>query len=157
MKKSSINQVPPNIWNEPYITLTKEELQKRFKEYNEQYFDNVLPPCKVYLTLCKGWEAEYFISTGSIAIAKYAYWTDTSLKLYLVHEMCHHYVHKVIKPKHFVFSHGRTFNKVCKMLRKKHGLRVKASELPTVYYHKEKIPTTFWEKLWREHWGPSFN
>ena len=136
---------------------SKEELQKRFKEYNEQYFDNVLPPCKVSLTQCKVWKGEYFRHKPTIVIPKYAYWTDTSLKLYLIHEMCHHYVYKVIKPKHFVFAHGRTFNKVCKMLRKKYGLRVKVSELPSVYFYKEKIPTTFWERLRREYWGPSFN
>ena len=157
MKKSCINQVPPNIWNEPYITPTKEDLQRRFKEYNEQYFDNVLPPCKVSLTQCKQWIGEYFAKKPTIVIPKYAYWTDTSLKLVLIHEMCHHYVCKVIKPKHFVFSHGRTFNKVCKMLRDKYGLRVKASEAPTVYFYKEKIPTTFWGRLWRKYWGSSFN
>ena len=121
MKKNSINQVPPNIWNEPYITPTKEDLQRRFKEYNEQYFDNVLPKCRVSVVSERiDGGACYFIgsqNTGLIHLSKYAYWTDTLLKLVLIHEMCHHYVHMIYKPKHFVFPHGRLFNKICKMLR----------------------------------------
>ena len=159
MKKNSINQVPPNIWNEPYTTLTKEDLQRRFKEYNEQYFDNVLPPCRMSLTASKGATAFYVPSKqyGSIiTFCKYAYWTDTLLKLVMIHEMCHQYVDKIYNPQYFTFAHGRLFNKVCKMLREKYNLRVKHSELPVVYFYKEKISTTFLGKLLRKYWGPKF-
>ena len=159
MNKNSITQVPPNIWDEPYITPTKEDLQRRFKEYNEQYFDNVLPPCKVSLTQRKQWRGSYSMTyngKATIHIPRFAYWTDSSLKLVLIHEMCHHYVFTIYKKRTYLFPHGRLFNKVCEMLRKKYGLKVKVGELPTVYYYKEKIPVTFWQMLRRKHLGPKF-
>ena len=158
-KKNNRRELPPNIWNEPYITPTKEDLQRRFKEYNEQYFDNVLPKCRVSLRVNKDYYGLYVTTSknkGLIFIARYAYWTDTLLKLVLIHEMCHHYVHMIYKPKHFVLPHGRLFNKVCKMLKKKHGIRVKSSEIPHLYFYKEIIPVTFWQKLRQKYWGSRF-
>ena len=158
-KKNNRRELPPNIWNEPYITPTKEDLQRRFKEYNEQYFDNVLPKCNVTTTPDKGINGIYFMTSqnkATIYISRFAYWTDTSLKLVLIHEMCHHYVYTIYKKRTYLFPHGRTFNKVCKMLREKYGIKVRVDELPTVYYHKEKIPVTFWQKLRQKYWGPRF-
>ena len=143
-----------------YITPTKEDLERRFKEYNEKYFDGVLPKCSMTLTQSKSGWGLYVggknIKTPRIYISKYVFWTDETLKLIFIHEMVHHYVRMVIQPKHYVFPHGRTFNKVCDMLRKKHGLRVRLHELPQPYYYKEKIPTTYFGKLWRKYWGPRF-
>ena len=156
MKKNNITQVPPNIWNEPYITLTRGELVRRFDEYNRLYFDNVLPPCRINMTKEEGCRGSYVAPSQNdtrIYIPKYAFWTDTSLKLVLIHEMCHHYVHTFYLSRwdYHIFHHGKKFNKVCKMLKKKYGLRVKVTELPTVYYYHEKIPTTFLGRLWRKY------
>ena len=141
-----------------YITPTKEDLERRFKEYNEKYFDGVLPKCHVTTTTVRGCNGIYVHTKkkSTIYIGRYAYWTDETLKLVLIHEMVHHYVYMVIQPKHYVFPHGRIFNKVCETLRKKYGLHVKVTELPILYYYKEKIPTTYLGKLWRKFFGPRF-
>ena len=99
-----------------YITPKKEDLERRFKEYNEMYFDNMLPPCKFRLSTSIG-SACYNQNYSWITVSKKRYWTDESLKIVLIHEMVHHYVSKVLK-KDPMFAHGRTFNKVCNMLQK---------------------------------------
>ena len=91
------------------------------------YFDGALPPCKMMVSktiYCGCYSSTYnFIKMSNIAR-----WTEESLKLILIHEMVHHYVHKVLNKKP-LFTHGWTFNKVCDMLRKKYNLKVKVYEL----------------------------
>ena len=36
-----------------YITPKKEDIERRFDEYNEKYFDGVLPKCKISVTKSK--------------------------------------------------------------------------------------------------------
>ena len=119
--------------NSEYVTLKKEDLERRFNEYNEKYFDGVLPPCKLFVTKskngCPAWIAKYKKVNNKIYIANDVYWTDENLKLSLIHEMVHHYVWEILNLNPFC-QHGRTFRKVCRMLRKKHGIRVNLHELP---------------------------
>ena len=121
-----------------YITPKKEDLERRFNEYNEKYFDGVLPPCKLMVAKSEdGCPAWYFKS--KIYIARNVYWTDEQLKLSIIHEMVHHYISTIIGYEPRFCIHGRTFRKVCRMLRKKHGLRVNLWELKTMEGKKKNI------------------
>ena len=122
-----------------YITPKKADLERRFKEYNEMYFDGALPPCKMMVskTIVGGHCSSAY---NFITISNRTYWTEERLKLTIIHEMVHYYVHKVLNKKP-LFTHGWTFNKVCDMLRKKHNLKVKIYELPYRRAKGEKEPT----------------
>ena len=135
--------------NAEYITPTKEDLERRFKEYNDKYFDGVLPPCKFTVVRMKNHStATYFIKEQKIRIAKNVYWTNETLKLTLIHEMVHHYVKTRLNYTPNFFSHGRRYRKVCRMLRKKHGLRVNLYELPLAHWKGEKKPTLLKEVMY---------
>ena len=122
-----------------YITPKKADLERRFKEYNEMYFDGALPPCKMMVseTIFGGFCSSAY---NFIKISNKDCWTEESLKLFIIHEMVHYYVHKVLN-KNPIFAHGWTFNRVCDMLRKKYNLKVKFYELPYVRTKGEKEPT----------------
>lgn len=122
-----------------YIALKKADLERRFKEYNEMYFDGALPPCKMIVskTIIGGHCSSAY---NFIRISNNNRWTEESLKLMIIHEMVHYYVHKVLN-KNPLFAHGWTFNRVCDMLRKKYNLKVKVYELSYVYTKGEKEPT----------------
>ena len=117
----------------PYVKLTKEDLERRFDEYNAMYFDNVLPKCRMSIKKNKKTSVAYYSPTlsknGRISIDKNVNWTDETLKLILIHEMAHCYVDKIWKKDTF-FSHGRTFRKACGMIKKKHGIDVNLYALP---------------------------
>ena len=133
---------------------TKEYIKEKFDEYNELYFGGVLSPCKITLHKRKGIFGNYNILSGGvprISIAEYVYWTEETLKLTLIHEMVHHYVETVIRPKHFVFPHGYLFRNVCRKLRKKYGLKIPILSMPDAYFYKEKIPATYFGKLRRKY------
>ena len=131
---------------EKYITPKKADLERRFNEYNEMYFDGVLPPCWMIVKETPYIPAMYegSLKKGRIYIATNVYWTDEKLKLVLIHEMAHCYVDKILGY-HSFFSHGRTYRKVCRMLRKKHGLRVNLWELPYRHVKGKKKPSLLTE------------
>ena len=152
-------KTPDQMPSPEYVKPTKEYLKEKFDEYNELYFGGVLSPCKMTLRKDRGTFGNYNTLRGNIpriSIAQYVYWTEETLKLTLIHEMVHHYVDTVIRPKHFVFPHGHLFRKVCRMLKKKYGLKVQVLAMPDVYFYKEKIPTTCCGKLWRRYFGLKF-
>lgn len=141
------------------IKPTKDYLKMKFNEYNELYFDGILPPCKISVHKAKGYFGSYNILSGNkprISIAEYVYWTEEELKLTLIHEMVHHYVCFIDKPKHFVLPHGYLFRRECRKLKNKYGLDIRVLSIPDVYFYKEKIPTTHIGKLWRRYIGLRF-
>ena len=138
--------------NAEYITPKKEDLERRFNEYNEKYFDGVLPPCKLMIRKsedgCPAWIVKYKKVNNKIDIANNVYWTDENLKLVLIHEMVHHYVWEIMNLNPFC-QHGRTFRKVCRMLRKKHGIRVNLHELPLPHFKGKRKPSPLKEMMIR--------
>lgn len=138
--------------NSEYVTLKKEDLKRRFDEYNEKYFDGVLPPCKLFVTKskygCPAWISKYKKVNNKIYIANDVYWTDENLKLSLIHEMVHHYVWEIMNLNPF-FTHGRAFRKVCRMLRKKHGIRVNLWELPLPHFKGKRKASPLKEMMLR--------
>lgn len=133
-----------------YMTPTKKYLEEKFKEFNEKYFDGILPPCKLILSKTDS-GSSYNPNWNWIVITKDIYWTEETLELVLVHEMVHCYVHTILK-KWPVFTHGRTFNRVCDMLRKKHGIKVKMYQIPYLLHKGEKKPTLFKKMLVKCFW-----
>ena len=131
-----------------YIALKKADLERRFKEYNEMYFDGVLPDCRLRITkngFCPAW---YIVLAKKphIYISNRYYWTDNDLKLTLIHEMVHYYIDRILKK--WTFStHGYTFNHECSKLRDKYGLRVKLYELPFKPHKGKKEPTLI-KRMW---------
>lgn len=127
---------------EKYITPKKADLERRFDEYNEMYFEGKLPPCWLIVKELHGTPAMYegSLKKGRIYIASNVYWTDERLKLLLIHEMAHCYVNKVLGY-HLFFSHGRTYRKVCRMLRKKYGIGVNLWELSLPHWKGKKKPS----------------
>ena len=71
---------------EKNITPTKGYLEQKFKDYNEKYFDGILPPCKLILSMTE-YGSSYNPNNNWIIIIKTIYWTEESLELVLVHEM----------------------------------------------------------------------
>lgn len=134
-----------------YITLKKDDLERRFREYNEKYFGGVLPPCRVIIKTDKDHNvpALYLLKNPTIYFARNVYWTEDFLKSVFIHEMVHHYVKTILNYVPNFFHHGRRYRKVCRMLRKKHGLRVNLYELPLEHWKGEKKPTILKELLIR--------
>lgn len=142
---------------EEYIKITREDLERRFKEYNEKYFDGILPKCRMSVNASQGGYGCYVAPDGKVPMiymCKSVYWTDESLKLILIHEMVHHYVSSVIKPKFYTFPHGYLFRKKCKELKKKYGLKVGLHDIDNPPFKNEILPTTWLGKLRREYFGP---
>ena len=135
-----------------YITPKKEDIERRFDEYNEKYFDGVLQKCKISVTKSKynayAFICKYSSKVNKIYIANDVYWTDENLKLTLIHEMVHHYVWEIMNLNPF-FVHGTSFRKVCRMLRKKHGLRVNLWELPSDHWKGKRKASPLKEMMLR--------
>ena len=123
-----------------YITLKIEEIERRYNEYNEKYYDGVLPICKIRVVTSKNkvpaWYKNY-PKCGKIYIARNFFWTEEKLKVTILHEMAHCYVHKILKRNPF-FSHSRTFRKVCFNLKKKHGIRINLWNIPIPHMKGKK-------------------
>lgn len=137
----------------PYVKLIKEDLERRFDEYNAMYFDNKLPKCRITIKRDKkksvSYYSPYYAKNGRICIDKNVDWTEEDLKLTLIHEMAHCYVDKVLDKSSAFFSHGITFRKVCGMIKKKHGIDVNLHALPYTEFKSNKKPTLLKEMLIR--------
>lgn len=101
------------------MELTVAYLQKKFNEYNKEFFDGVLP----YINIKIGWSKRCFgiyhtetsRSTGKILnqhimISKYYNQTDKQYDETLIHEMIHYYIKYT--GIHDNNSHGREFIKI---------------------------------------------
>lgn len=101
------------------MELTVAYLQKKFNEYNKEFFDGVLP----YINIKIGWSKRFFgiyhtetsRSTGKILnqhimISKYYNQTDKQYDETLIHEMIHYYIKYT--GIHDNNSHGREFVKI---------------------------------------------
>ena len=105
------------------MTMTKEDLQRRFDEYNQLYFDGKLKRAKLgflsknFKTLVGIFEFEIDnnrrVKDPSIKVSKRIDWDAEKLKSVLLHEMAHLSVmQKYRKGK----KHGIAFIKECKRI-----------------------------------------
>ena len=105
------------------MKITKELIKKKFKEYNDKYFNSILPKCE--FSACKlHCFGQYTCAKSKsskrnrIWITTDVDWTEETLKDVLIHEMIHHYVTTVDGCELFdgfswygLFGHGKHFRK----------------------------------------------
>ena len=142
------------------MKITKELIKKKFKEYNDKYFNSILPKCE--FSACKlHCFGQYTCAKSKsskrnrIWITTDVDWTEETLKDVLIHEMIHHYVTTVDGCELFdgfswygLFGHGKHFRKQVNRLKKEFGLNVHI-HYPFLKKKKEKIPTSSFQKLLR--------
>ena len=86
---------------EPAIEITKEELRKRFAEYNRMYFKDKLqmPTFRLNKWFCGIYGSFSYDKKGNpvitISNAKKANWTGDRLKNVLIHEMIHYWMERL--------------------------------------------------------------
>ena len=137
-----------------HITLTKDELKRRFDIYNKQYFWGKLDKCRFYIIGVNNSDYGSYTpqrdSKGNlysiIRIGRCVRWTDETLRLILVHEMIHMYVRTIEGVRiDGVLGHGRHFRKHCRRLLKDYGLKIEVH--PKFEYINKKLFPKMWERV----------
>lgn len=142
------------------MKITKILLKDKFEEYNNKYFNSMLPKCE--MSACKlNYFGQYTHSNSKcgkrnrIWITTDVDWTEETLKDVLIHEMIHHYVTTVDGCELFdgfswygLFGHGKHFRKQVRRLKKEFGLKIHIHYY-FLYHKNEKIPTNFFKKMLR--------
>ncbi len=136
------------------IEIGKEELKKRFTDYNNLYFNGELNECNfsffskniTYL----GWYCSKNDKNDNpkdkIWIGTCVKWDDESLKQIMIHEMVHMYVYRIKKCKFDgLFGHGKRFRQKCKQIKNDYG--VDALTLPKVEFIDKKNSPKLWERI----------
>ena len=110
---------------------TLKYIEKKFREYNKEYFNNELPPLIFELMksykLCGQFSYRKMDNKGrmkspKIEISCYYDWNEEDLKNVLVHEMIHYYLaYKHIDEK---LTHGDDFKKTAEQFNKKYNLNI---------------------------------
>ncbi|MDN0049462.1 SprT-like domain-containing protein [Bacteroides gallinaceum] len=109
------------------LEITKNDLKKRFAEYNDLYFQNKLkmPLFKFIMAKKPYGSCHVDKKRCEIWISKYVKWTDETLKNVLIHEMIHQYVYEVLHGcKYTLFPHGIRFYYVRWRLNNKYDLGI---------------------------------
>lgn len=127
------------------MEITKEDLQRRFDEYNQLYFDGKLKRAKLgflsknFKTLVGIFEFEIDnnrrVKDPSIKVSKRIDWDAEKLKSVLLHEMAHLSVtQKYRKNK----KHGIAFIKECKRIESQYDVKVWHSWMRKGYIDKQE-------------------
>ena len=113
----------PNSFFGPNPRITVELLGRKYHEYNEAYFNGLLPACPIEInSLNKSCAALY--SGSSIVLSfETTYCYDAYLRAVILHEMIHHYI-KCFHPDFADGSHGRLFCYIRKQLNSISRLRI---------------------------------
>lgn len=128
------------------MEITKEEIKKRFLEYNEKYFDGILKTPRFGIntwntgiigSFRNGHDKNGKPVDPEIRIAKYADFTEETLKGIIIHEMIHYYVvfHEGYDG---WFSHGRRFRRVRRYLCEYFGLKIPMNGKHIKYKNEKK-------------------
>lgn len=114
------------------MIVTKDELKRRFAEYNHMYFDDAMKmPTFCIKTNNDGVVGKFRytragrnVEKPKIYIARFIDWTDDELKETLLHEMIHYHV---VSVQHYFgpFSHGFRYRREVRRLKRDHGITVK--------------------------------
>lgn len=107
---------------------TKEYLEKKFKEYNKQYFNNVLPKCKMsvtYINATGRYTYNKQQNLGHIWLSARIDNNEEFIKEVLIHEMIHHYIKTIEHREGGLFGHNWRFRRQCRRLFKEHNLKIR--------------------------------
>lgn len=141
--------------------LTREELRRRFEDYNSRYFDGVLPPCDVSVKKMNffgeyhEWEGARGKRYRKITLATNIDWTEETLREVILHEMIHCYVRTIDGCRgidgfslHGLYGHGKRFSRQCRRIKKEYGIDIHRINY-NIYRREEKVPTTWLGKIRR--------
>lgn len=135
------------------MTITKEEIEKRFNVYNQEYFDGKLGKCRFscfYSDLFGSYTYNKRISNkpkSSLFISKSVNWTEEALKEVIIHEMIHMKIRTVYHMPHDgILGHGPLFRYECLRIRVKYGIKIKIHPFHLLHLKKGPQPKT-WEKV----------
>lgn len=127
------------------MEITKEDLQRRFDEYNQLYFDGKLKRAKMgflgksFKTLVGIIEFEIDnnrrVKDPSIKVSKRIDWDEDKLKSVLLHEMAHFSVTQKYKKGK---KHGIAFIKECKRIESQYNVKVWHSWMRKGYIDKRE-------------------
>ena len=131
------------------IVVNKQELKRRYNEYNTMYFGGRLGKCTLSYNYITPFGRYIFDqkARSTIIISKNVLWTEEALSDVLAHEMVHMYLRTVLHIRiDGLFGHGPVFRLVCLRLRLKHGLNTKVH-----YFEYDCLgkghPHSRWEKI----------
>ena len=112
------------------MTVTKEEIEKRFKEYNHLYFNDTLPT--PFFSTCSNMHFVGMFTYNRInsdgmpykpriTIAKDIEWEEDELRGIILHEMIHYYTFTI---KHKDIGHVGLFSKTRKRIQKEYNINI---------------------------------
>ena len=123
------------------MIVTQEYIEKKFGEFNEQYFANELPRIPIKLVSVKSFLGKFCyklhrrffipneITDIQLRINTRLDWKEQLLEDTLIHEMIHYYIfHKKIKD---TSPHGVVFRKMMKDINTTYGRHMTISYKPT--------------------------
>ena len=147
--KSQHYSMKKNIKNSS-IVVNKQELKRRYNEYNSLYFGGRLGKCALSYNYITAFGRYIYDQKGksTIIISKNVRWTDEALSDVLIHEMLHMYLGTVLHIRFDgLFGHGPIFKLMCLRLRLKYGLNTKVHYFEYGYL-REGRPLSRREKFW---------
>ena len=137
------------------MTLTKEDLKRRYDEYNQAYFYGRLGKCDFMFFSRNvgflGWYNNRDDKKGRpkdrIWMGTCICWTEEVLQKVLIHEMIHMYNVRVEKKWwRGILSHGPCFRRHCRRIKRDFDIDV--LDLPALQYRSTKVkPPKRWEKI----------
>lgn len=133
------------------MEITEEILEKKFREYNKEYFNNELPIpkfglLKSYLTCgrftCKKLIGKRRMKGQRLEISCYFDWDEYELKNVIIHEMIHYY----LGFKHIDndITHGEEFQKMSKEFNKKYDLKISTNVDCHKFKRTKNAPKLLW-------------
>lgn len=132
------------------MKITKDDLQRRFDEYNQLYFDGKLKSAKMgflsksFKTLVGIFEFKIDnnrrVKDPSIKVSKRIDWDEEKLRRVLLHEMAHFSVTQKYKKDK---KHGIAFIKECKRIESQYNVKVWHSWMRKGYIDKPKSIFSF--------------
>lgn len=129
------------------MIIAKDEIKKRFIDYNKLYFNNSLPMCK-FSVLNQNVSAfgRYTHSydknksiIGHIWISNKVNWTENALQEVIIHEMIHHYLYSIKHKCGGIFGHNWRFRKVCRYIKRNYNLDIHTHCFHLMYLRKKPM------------------
>lgn len=134
-------------------TVTKEDIERRFNEYNQLYFDGELGKCRLSCPNMIDFGAYYYNAKkkdkvkSQIMIARNVNWTETALRDTIIHEMIHMYVRTVCgKRIDGLLGHGWAFRRECRRIKRNFGITITIHGFEIENLRKGPS-TKLWEKV----------
>ena len=134
------------------MVIGKHNILGHFFEYNNEYFDGILPIPNIELMesfhTFRFFECEFdeddSIVNPTIKISTNYDYSESQLRDILVHEMIHYYLAYVGKD--VMVHHGKEFKKMAKDFNLNYGMNISTTIDETEYAVREG-KSTFWHKL----------